>query len=233
MKRRFSIVFTALVTFFIVMDCDIKIVDAKDDNNAKDNNYFFSFDVDGYWKPTDEKEHDFVIKNEYGKSCYIKSLSFNNIIINDIETNEEYTLKEAEDIGIIDAYNVILSLNDNKYGSMVLYNDKLKYFNDYNIELPQSLYMEENDEIKFNMAISMESKADNKYQNKHYVFSIRPDFYEVVYKEETSSFSNNLNKVNQYFKTGQDIISIIGYEIMFITCCFFIIYRIRQKQNVL
>ena len=227
MRRVLSVVFTALFTFITIINFNGKIAYAENED------YIFSFDIDGYWKPTDVKGHDFVVKNKFGKVCYLKGFSFKNTFINDIETNEKYTLTEAEEKGIIDAYNVILSLKDDKYGSKVLYDGKLKNLHNFNYEFAESLCMEKDSEIKFNMVISMDSQAGNEYQNKHYVFSINPNFYEIVYEEEQEPASYKIDKVNQYFKTGQDIISIIGYEIMFFTCCFFIIYRIRQKQNVL
>ena len=276
MKRFFKIVFTALFIFFLFTCGDNKVV------NAEDENSIFSFNVDGYWKPSDEKSHDFYIKNNFGKKCYLESLSFNNTLIEDIETNKKYTLEEAKKCGIIEAYNIILSLNDDKYGNTVLYNGKLKDMDKYTVSFPHGLYMDKDSEIKFNILITMDSKAGNEYQNKHYIFSIVPKYFEVKYsvdgdrenrrkyfedkngyydengnyvvngyydedgnwhngyyydkdgvRHEMNPFSDGLNRVNKYFKTGQGIISIMGYEILFITCCFFVMYRIRQRQNVL
>ena len=59
MKRFFKIVFTALFIIFIFTCGDNKVV------NAEDENSIFSFNVDGYWKPSDEKSHDFYIKNNF------------------------------------------------------------------------------------------------------------------------------------------------------------------------
>lgn len=282
MKKFLRIVFTALCIFLIFICGDNKVVSAEDENSI------FNLDVDGYWKPTDIKSHDFFIKNGFGEICYINGFSFKKTTITDIETGKEYSLDEADKEGIIDSYNIMFLLKDDKYGESILYNGKLKNLNDYDIKLQKGLCMGIGQKIKFSMTISMDTDAKNKYKNKYYEFSIVPTCHKVIYdtssdeslkndnysdcsdencndkvyvdndgnyrvdgyydkdgnwhsgyyykdgiKYEENKLSGSVNRVHKYFKTGQGMVAIVGYEIMFIICCFFIMYRIRQRQNAL
>lgn len=294
---------------------------------AENDNYIYDLSIDGYWKPGDVKKHDFEIRNGIGEKCYLESLSFKQISIKDLENDKEYSLLEAEKADIIDAYDITLYINDDKYGESILYSGKLKNISDNDISMEKDLFMDIDQSIKFQILISFDEKAQNQYQNKNYQFILTPKSHKVIYSEDGSDkytpnttqkgyydedgrfhkahkdedgnwveegffdnngewvdigyndedgnwheyghddqdgnyvidgyydedgnwhngyyydrygvkhemekFSDTANRINKYFKTGQGMIIIIGYEVMFITCSFFVLYRIRQRQNVL
>lgn len=300
MKRKMVMIFFALFLFFISISPNL----AK----GEEENQIFSLEIDGLWKPSDIKTHEFKIKNDYGEKCYLDSISFKNTLIKDVQNQIVYSLKQAEEADIIDAYDVSISINDQSMGEKLLFSGKLKELQDKDIIIPNSIYMDIDQEINFNITIMFDMQAGNEYQNKSYEFILFPKCHKIDYTidnkdstekpaindpkwrvdgfydsngnwidtgyydengdwhyngyydeqgnwridghyDEQGNWHNGgyynkegvwhqdspskdvINRVNKYFKTGDSKVTIIGYEILLLSCIFLIVARIRSRDN--
>ena len=90
-----------ITCFFIVflLFFTVNIYEVKAD---KKYNEIYSLEKDGYWKPTDDIEHDFYIENIWGEQCYLEGIGFQRISIKDVSTDETYNEDDAISSGIID-----------------------------------------------------------------------------------------------------------------------------------
>lgn len=85
----------------------------------------FNLEKDGFWAPADSVTHSFTIENIWGQECYFDYLKFSGSYIRNTATGEEFTLEEAKEKGLIQGYDVVIKLNDSRYGKEVIYNGKL------------------------------------------------------------------------------------------------------------
>lgn len=150
---------------------------------ANEEEHIFSLGIDGFWSPSDVKEHEFTIRNDYGEKYYLDGLSFKNTLIKDMKNNKVYSLNQAILEGIIEFYNISVSINDKVYGEETLFQGKLSELYDKEILMSESIYMDIDEEIKFDIAISMDSLSGNKYQNMSYQFILFPKGHKVEYNE--------------------------------------------------
>ena len=100
----------------------------------------FNLEKDGFWAPADSVTHSFTIENIWGQECYFDYLKFSGSYIRNTLTGEEYTLEEAKEKGIIQGYDVVIKLNDSRYGKEVIYNGKLMDLADERVLLKKDIY---------------------------------------------------------------------------------------------
>ena len=171
-----------LIAFFctclLIFSClGVNTICVKAD--TKDNE-IFSLDKDGFWAPLDSITHEFTVENIWGQSCYFDYLKFNDSYIKNTATGENYTLEEAIEKDLIDAYDVVISLDDKKYGQEIIFNGKLKDLVNTRVLLKKDIYMELDTVVNFTINISFDAMADNRYQDMQYVFIFYPHAYKVI-----------------------------------------------------
>lgn len=171
-KLRFKIIIVFLGVFLGINFLAVK---------ANEENHIFSLEIDGFWKPSDEKKHDFTIRNDYGERYYLDGLSFKNTLIKDMKNNKVYSLNQAISENIIESYNISVRISDKVYGEETLFKGKLSELYDKEILMSSSIYMDIDEEINFEISISMDPLAGNKYQNMSYQFILFPKGHKVEY----------------------------------------------------
>ena len=110
----------SIICFFIVflLFFAVNIYEVKAD---KKNNEIYSFEKDGYWRPTDDIGHDFYIENLWEEECYLEGIGFKRVSIKDISNDKVYNENEAVSSGIMDdKYYVTIN-----QGEKVLYSGKM------------------------------------------------------------------------------------------------------------
>jgi len=163
-----------IIVGILVADFSVVLAAGDDDKTV------FSFEKDGYWKPSDSISRDFTVKNIWGKECYLDYITFNNTYIKDISTLKEYSVEEAVDYGIINDYKVIISLNDANEGKEILFKGSMQELCNAKIELKEKLFMELDSVVTFNISITLDALASNEYQNKSYQYILQPSAFEIT-----------------------------------------------------
>lgn len=169
-------IFLIIIIIIGILGADFTVALASEN----DDKTIFSFEKDGYWKPSDSISRDFNVKNIWGKVCYLDYITFKNTYIRDVETLKEYSVGEAINNGIINNYKVVISLNDANIGRDILFQGSIWDLIDAKIKLKNKIQMELDSVVTFNISITLDKLASNEYQNKSYEYIIEPLAYEVV-----------------------------------------------------
>ncbi len=139
----------------------------------------FNLEKDGFWAPADSVTHSFSIKNIWNQECYFDYLKFSGSYIKNTATGEEFTLEQAKEMGIIQGYDVVIKLNDSRYGKEVIYNGKLMDLANERVLLKKDIFMKLDTVVDFSINISFEALAGNKYQNMQYIYVFYPHAYKL------------------------------------------------------
>ena len=139
----------------------------------------FNLEKDGFWAPTDSVTHSFTIENVWGQECYFDYLKFSGSYIKNTLTGQEYTLEQAKELEIIQGYDVVIKLNDSKYGKEVIYNGKLMDLADERILLKKDILMKLDTVVDFTINISFEALSPNRYQDMQYIYVFYPHAYKT------------------------------------------------------
>ncbi|NLK95792.1 MAG: hypothetical protein GX275_11515 [Clostridiales bacterium] len=229
MRKNIIKILSFLLCWFILI-CANNVAFAEEDKAI------FSFEKDGFWKPTDSVSRDFVIENIWGEEGYLDYLSFQNTYIKDIETKYEYTVDEATNLGILDGYLVEINLINDDNSENLIFSGSMKDFTEGKIFIDNKIYMKLDSKIKFNMTITFDNNAPNKYQNKSYEYIFKPSAYKLVISEEEENIlekekGDNTNLISTFFKTGD--IDIVLFLVTVILSAFTIIILIKSnKKNI-
>lgn len=176
-----GLIFTTII-FLRVCDANANTVTVNEDNKI------FSFSKDGFWKPSDSVTHDFSICNGYGVNCYLDGFTFTNSYIKDLNTGKEYTVTDAISDGIIQDYNVILSLDDQTEGSLTLFSGKFTDLILQQIKFSKPIFMDIQKQVQFKIIISFNPEAGNQYQNKSYEFNLALQAHKALYSYYPKDF---------------------------------------------
>ena len=203
-----SRIFLIIIIIIGILGADFTVVLAAED----DDKTVFSFEKDGYWKPSDSISRDFYVKNIWGKVCYLDYFAFKNTYIRDVKTLKEYSVEEAINSGIINDYKVIISLIDANKGKDILFEGSMQEVSNTKIELKEKLFMELDSVVTFNISITLDALASNEYQNKSYEYIIEPSAYEVttpdgeiIYVEDQKVlFLNKYIDLEKGYKLAED-----------------------------
>lgn len=174
-KKLIGLIFCTCLIIFSCLGVNTICVKADTKNNE-----VFSLEKDGFWAPLDSITHEFTVENIWEQKCYFDYLKFNDSYIKNTATGENYTLEEAIEKDLIDAYDVVISLSDKKYGQEVIFDGKLKDLADTRVLLKKDIYMELDTVVNFTINISFDAMADNRYQNMQYVFIFYPHAYKIA-----------------------------------------------------
>lgn len=139
----------------------------------------FNLEKDGFWAPADSVTHSFTIENIWGQECYFDYLKFSGSYIRNTATGEEFTLEEAKEKGLIQGYDVVIKLNDSRYGKEVIYNGKLMDLADERVLLKKDIFMKLDTVVDFSINISFDAMSDNRYQNMQYIYVFYPHAYKI------------------------------------------------------
>lgn len=139
----------------------------------------FNLEKDGFWAPADSVTHSFTIENIWGQECYFDYLKFSGSYIRNTATGEEFTLEEAKEKGIIQGYDVVIKLNDSRYGKEVIYNGKLMDLADERVLLKKDIFMKLDTVVDFSINISFDAMSGNKYQDMQYIYIFYPHAYKI------------------------------------------------------
>lgn len=139
----------------------------------------FNLEKDGFWAPADSVTHSFTIENIWGQECYFDYLKFSGSYIRNTATGEEFTLEEAKEKGLIQGYDVVIKLNDSRYGKEVIYNGKLMDLADERVLLKKDIFMKLDTVVDFSINISFDAMSDNRYQNMQYIYIFYPHAYKI------------------------------------------------------
>lgn len=165
----------SIICFFIVflLFFAVNIYEVKAD---KKNNQIYSFEKDGYWRPTDDIGHDFYIENLWEEECYLESIGFKRISIKDISNDKVYSENEAVSSGIMDdKYYVTINQGEkNIYSGKMSELMKQEY-----ITLDEPIFLELDTKVEFSMNIYFDALAGNEYQNKKYEYVLYPKAFKV------------------------------------------------------
>lgn len=165
----------SIICFFIVflLVFAVNIYEVKAD---KKNNEIYSFEKDGYWRPTDDIGHDFYIENLWEEECYLESIGFKRISIKDISNDKVYNENEAVSSGIMDdKYYVTIN-----QGEKVLYSGKMsELMKQEYITLDEPIFLELDTKVEFSMNIYFDALAGNEYQNKKYEYVLYPKAFKI------------------------------------------------------
>lgn len=155
---------------------------------VNEDNKIFSFSKDGFWKPSDSVTHDFFIGNGYGVNCYLDGFTFTNSYIKDLNTGKEYTVTDAISDGIIQDYQVTLSVDDQNEGSLTLFSGKFTDLILQQIKLSKPIFMDTQKQVQFKIIISFNPEAGNEYQNKSYEFNLALQAHKALYANYPKDF---------------------------------------------
>ena len=165
----------SIICFFIVflLVFAVNIYEVKAD---KKNNEIYSFEKDGYWRPTDDIRHDFYIENLWEEECYLEGIGFKRVSIKDISNDKVYNENEAVSSGIMDdKYYVTIN-----QGEKVLYSGKMsELMKQEYITLDEPIFLELDTKVKFSMNIYFDDLAGNEYQNKKYEYVLYPKAFKI------------------------------------------------------
>lgn len=139
----------------------------------------FNLEKDGFWAPADSVTHSFSIENIWGQECYFDYLKFSGSYVKNTATGQEFTLEDAKELGIIQAYDVVIKLNDSRYGKEVIYNGKLMDLAEQRILLKKDIFMKLDTVVDFTINISFDAMADNRYQAMQYIYIFYPHAYKL------------------------------------------------------
>lgn len=179
----------AILCLIFIAVIFLKVCDVKADTvTVSENNKIFSFSKDGFWKPSDSVTHDFLIGNGYGVNCYLDGFTFTNSYIKDLNTGKEYTVTDAISDGIIQDYQVTLSVDDQIEGSLTLFSGKFTDLILQQVKFEQPIFMDTKKQVQFKMIISFNPEAGNEYQNKSYEFNLAPQAHKALYTNYPKDF---------------------------------------------
>lgn len=139
----------------------------------------FNLEKDGFWAPADSVTHSFTIENIWKQECYFDYLKFSGSYIKNTATGQEFTLEDAKELGLIQDYDVVIKLNDSRYGKEVIYNGKLMDLADEKVLLKKDIFMKLDTVVDFTINISFDAMAGNKYQNMQYIYVFYPHAYKI------------------------------------------------------
>ena len=139
----------------------------------------FNLETDGFWAPADSVTHSFSIENIWGQECYFDYLMFSGSYIKNTLNGEEYTLEQAKEMGIIQGYDVVIKLDDSRYGKEVIYNGKLMDLANNRVLLKKDIFMKLDTVVDFKINISFDALSDNRYQCMQYVYVFYPHAYKT------------------------------------------------------
>lgn len=139
----------------------------------------FNLEKDGFWAPADSVTHSFTIENIWKQECYFDYLKFSGSYIKNTATGEEFTLEQAKEMGIIQGYDVIIKLNDSRYGKEVIYNGKLMDLANERVLLKKDIFMKLDTVVDFSINISFDAMSGNEYQDMQYIYIFYPHAYKI------------------------------------------------------
>ena len=139
----------------------------------------FNLEKDGFWAPADSVTHSFTIENIWKQECYFDYLKFSGSYIKNTATGQEFTLEDAKELGLIQGYDVVIKLNDSKYGKEVIYNGKLMDLANERVLLKKDIFMKLDTVVDFSINISFDAMSDNRYQNMQYIYVFYPHAYKL------------------------------------------------------
>lgn len=139
----------------------------------------FNLEKDGFWAPADSVTHSFSIENIWGQECYFDYLKFSGSYIKNTATGEEFTLEQAKDMEIIQGYDVVIKLNDSRYGKEIIYNGKLMDLANERVLLKKDIFMKLDTVVDFSINISFDAMSGNKYQDMQYIYVFYPHAYKL------------------------------------------------------
>ena len=165
-----------IIHFFVVflLFFTVNVHEVKAEENY---NEIYSFEKDGFWRPTDDIGHDFYIDNIWGEECYLEGITFERVNIKDVATDEVYSEDKAISSGIMDdKYYVSIS-----QGEKVIYSGKMSELMKKNyIELEEPIFLNLDTKVKFSMSIYFDALAGNEYQNKKYEYILYPKAFKHI-----------------------------------------------------
>ena len=177
---------------------------------SEDDNYVYSREKEGVWKPSDIVYKTFTIDNIWGEKCYLQGISFKRSYISDVNSGKVYSFDEAKEEGILDTeYNIVIAK-----GNKNIYSGKISDLADRDINFEEPIFMDINSKVDFNMNISFNSLSGNEYQNKNYEYILYPNAFNVTVEKDnvitkkltkTGSILNNLT-----LTLGASILMIMG-----------------------
>ena len=209
--------------------------------NAKakvEENNLFDIEQDGYWQPGDTKTTEFEIENMWEEKCVLESITFTKSYIKDIKTGKEYTTKEAIEDELLNSYNIIIFLDDEKYGTYQLFEGDFEKLCNSKIKFNNKIYMDIDSKVKININITLNKDTNNNYQNKSYKFILEPNAYKINYETDKTDKPNQIeddyvnsdNIFRRFIKTGDETSTYIISEI-FILSLWFLVICIRRKDG--
>lgn len=139
----------------------------------------FNLEKDGFWAPADSVTHSFNIENIWKQECYFDYLKFTGSYIRNIATGQEFTLEDAKELGLIQGYDVVIKLNDSRYGKEVIYNGKLMDLANERVLLKKDIFMKLDTVVDFTINISFDAMSPNRYQNMQYIYVFYPHAYKL------------------------------------------------------
>lgn len=139
----------------------------------------FNLEKDGFWAPADSVTHSFTIENIWKQECYFDYLKFSGSYIKNTATGQEFTLEDAKELGLIQGYDVVIKLNDSRYGKEVIYNGKLMDLANERVLLKKDIFMKLDTVVDFSINISFDAMSGNKYQDMQYIYIFYPHAYKI------------------------------------------------------
>lgn len=156
----------------------------------------FNLEKDGFWAPADSVTHSFTIENIWKQECYFDYLKFTGSYIRNVATGQEFTLEDAKELGLIQGYDVVIKLNDSRYGKEVIYNGKLMDLANERVLLKKDIFMKLDTVVDFTINISFDAMSDNRYQNMQYIYVFYPHAYKLNPTPTDPSEPDNPDKPN-------------------------------------
>lgn len=161
---------------------------------SEDDNYIYSRDKEGVWKPSDIVNNTFTIDNIWGEKCYLKGISFKRSYISDVNSGKVYSFDEAKEEGILDTeYNINIA-----QGSKNIYSGKISDLANRDINFENPIFMDVNSKVDFDMNISFNSLSGNEFQNKNYEYILYPNAFTVTV-EKDNVITKKLTKTGSIF----------------------------------
>ena len=184
-----------------------------------------------FWCPVNGKEYEFVVKNTWNEEGYIDYMQFDDSYIKNTSLGENYTLEDAIEQGIIDNYNVKITLDDKKYGKADIFSGKLKEVKGLKLKVT-NVYLRLNTYVSFKMSISDSKKTPNEEGIvETYTYIFKPTVYKSPlskeeYEKENKKTENKKSSKNEEIIRTEDpiytqsvvlaVVLVISIEIMVI-----------------
>lgn len=175
--------------FIIILSLSmIKVGNVKGESSK-----IYSTEEDGVWRPTDKVSKTFKIENVWGKKCFLEGIEFSRSYIKDVDTNRQYSLKEAEKYKILDnVYDVKISEGDKE-----IYSGNINSLVDKTIEFENPIFMDLDFVKEFTITIEFDSLAGNNYQNKSYEYILEPKVFVLITDDSADERLSVLTKTGE------------------------------------